>query len=421
MSEAIVAEGISKLYRIGTRARYRTLRDAIADQFRRRKNGDRSILWALRDVSFNVRQGEALGIIGRNGAGKSTLLKILSRITPPTEGRIEITGQIGSLLEVGTGFHLELTGRENVYLSGAILGMKKRQIDEKFDEIVAFAEVQKFIDTPVKYYSSGMQVRLAFAVAAHLEPEIMLVDEVLAVGDASFQKKCLGKMGDVTTRGRTVLFVSHNLRAVAELCERCLWIEGGRIVGNGSPQEVILSYINSTQTTKSDGRISPELHRSDSTGSISFRTVRILDNEDHPKTDLSFGEPLRLTAEFDVLKKVEEVRLIVGIEKLDGTRVSYLHHTDDPSTHLLDLAPGRYVVSMEVNIPLMPGGYSIQLGAKESGYAGQYGRKNADWVDRAYDFFVEEFTATGQPIFPSGGLVRPASTWTVSKQQEDTS
>jgi lipopolysaccharide transport system ATP-binding protein len=421
MSEAIVAEGISKRYRIGTRARYRTLRDTIADQFRRRKNGDRNILWALRDVSFNVRQGEALGIIGRNGAGKSTLLKILSRITPPTEGRIEMTGQIGSLLEVGTGFHLELTGRENVYLSGAILGMKKRQMDEKFDEIVAFAEVQKFIDTSVKYYSSGMQVRLAFAVAAHLEPEIMLVDEVLAVGDASFQKKCLGKMGDVASRGRTVLFVSHNLRAVAELCERCIWIEGGRIVRSGSPQEVILAYISSTQTTKSEGKIPPELHREDSTGSICFRTIRILDKENRRTTALSFGERLRITAEFDVLRRVEEVRLVVGIEKLDGTRIAYLHHTDDPSTRPLDLMPGSYVVSMEVDVPLMPGGYSVQLGARESGYAGQRGRKNADWVDRAYDFFVEEFTATGQPIFPSGGLVRPPSTWTVSRQQQSTS
>lgn len=417
MNRAIEAEGVSKLYRIGTHARYRTLRDTIVDQFRRRRDDDRGYLWALRDVSFDVRPGETLGVIGRNGAGKSTLLKILSRITPPTEGRIQITGQIGSLLEVGTGFHLELTGRENVYLSGAILGMKKRQIDAKFDEIVAFAEVQKFIDTPVKYYSSGMQVRLAFAVAAHLEPEIMLVDEVLAVGDASFQKKCLGKMGDVAAGGRTVLFVSHNLRAVAELCERCLWIEGGRIVRSGSPQEVILSYINSTQATKSDGSIPSELHKSDSTGSICFRTVTLLDKEGRPTTSLSFGEPLRLTAEFDVLRRVEEVRLVVGIEKLDGTRVAYLHHTDDPSTHLLELAPGKYVVSMDVDMPLMPGAYSIQLGAKESGYAGQYGRKNADWVDRAYDFFVEEFTATGQPIFPSGGLVRPSSTWTVSKQQ----
>jgi lipopolysaccharide transport system ATP-binding protein len=421
MSTAIEAEGVSKLYRIGPRAPYRTLRDTIANQLTGKKSDDRRSLWALRDVSFSVRKGEALGIIGRNGAGKSTLLKILSRITPPTEGRIEIAGQIGSLLEVGTGFHLELTGRENTYLSGAILGMKKRQIDEKFDEIVAFAEVQKFIDTPVKYYSSGMQVRLAFAVAAHLEPEIMLVDEVLAVGDASFQKKCLGKMGDVASRGRTVLFVSHNLRAVAELCERCLWIEGGRIVRTGSPQEVILPYIGSTKTTTSDGRIPSELHRSDSTGSICFRTTKVLDKEDRPTTALSFGERLRVTAEFDVLRRVEDVRLVVGIEKLDGTRVAYLHHTDDPSTHPLDLMPGSYVASMEVDMPLMPGGYSIQLGAKESGYAGQPRRKNADWVDRAYDFSVEEFTATGQAIFPSGGVVRPPSTWTIIKEQKPAS
>ncbi|HEX67890.1 MAG TPA: ABC transporter ATP-binding protein, partial [bacterium] len=221
MSDVVIrCEGISKRYRLGspTKYKYKTLRDTITNLFTApfkakregKKKGD-EFIWALKDVSFEVKRGEVVGIIGRNGAGKTTLLKILSRITPPTRGYAEIRGRVGSLLEVGTGFHPELTGRENIYLSGAILGMKKREIDKKFDEIVAFSELEKFLDAPVKYYSSGMFVRLSFSVAAHLEPEILLVDEVLAVGDAAFQKKCLGKMGDVAKEGRTVLFVSHNM------------------------------------------------------------------------------------------------------------------------------------------------------------------------------------------------------------------
>ncbi len=241
---AIRVEGLSKRYRIGELQRYKTLRDTLTDAlyapFRRLKKISEltfhdsktgnpqsdSFIWALKDVCFEVTRGEVVGIIGRNGAGKSTLLKILSRITEPTDGYAEIHGRVGSLLEVGTGFHPELTGRENIYLNGSIMGMKKAEIDRKFDEIVSFAEVEKFIDTPVKLYSSGMVVRLAFAVAAHLEPEILLVDEVLAVGDAAFQKKCLGKMGEVAKEGRTVLFVSHNFAAIRNLCPKCILLEG---------------------------------------------------------------------------------------------------------------------------------------------------------------------------------------------------
>jgi lipopolysaccharide transport system ATP-binding protein len=255
---AIRAENLGKLYRIGPRLRYRTLRDSLTDAmhapFRRLpslfgnsqfdiRNSKSDHIWALKDVSFEVRQGEVVGIIGRNGSGKSTLLKILSRITEPTEGIAEIHGRIGSLLEVGTGFHPELTGRENIYLNGAIMGMKKLEIDRKFDEIVAFAEVEKFIETPVKHYSSGMQVRLAFAVAAHLEPEILLMDEVLAVGDAAFQKKCLGKMGEVAREGRTVLFVSHNMTAIRSLCGTSVWLDNGRIVEAGETGQVVLDYL----------------------------------------------------------------------------------------------------------------------------------------------------------------------------------
>ncbi len=260
---SIRCQGLSKQYRLEARESYKALRDVIASaaakpfrQVRAHQNGHGKIdnrqsaignnfIWALEDVSFTVERGEILGIIGRNGAGKSTLLKILSRITQPTRGEAFIDGRVGSLLEVGTGFHPELSGRENIYLNGAILGMRKAEIERKFDEIVAFAEVEKFVDTAVKRYSSGMHVRLAFAVAAHLDTEILLVDEVLAVGDADFQSKCLRKMGDVTRAGRTTLFVSHNMEAVARLCPRALLLDKGRLAESGPTSEVITRYLHS--------------------------------------------------------------------------------------------------------------------------------------------------------------------------------
>jgi lipopolysaccharide transport system ATP-binding protein len=267
MSDTVIkVEGLSKFYRIGSRqSDYRTLRDTITDTFttffrkqRKRPEGEElegdsnlsalgsplsaDTIWALKDVSFEIKRGAVVGIIGRNGAGKSTLLKILSRITEPTQGHARIQGRVGSLLEVGTGFHPELTGRENIYLNGAILGMRKAEIERKFDEIVAFAEVERFIDTPIKYYSSGMYVRLAFAVAAHLDPEILLVDEVLSVGDAAFQKKCLGKMGEVSREGRTVLFVSHNLQAVSTLTGNCFVLNNGYLSFSGDTSFALRHY-----------------------------------------------------------------------------------------------------------------------------------------------------------------------------------
>src|SRR5213078_2382955 len=257
---AIRCEGLAKRYEIGEREAYKTIRDVITDAvgapFRRLRsaaqhssngNGshDKPTIWALDDVSFEIKPGEVVGIIGRNGAGKSTLLRVLSRITKPTRGRAQIRGRVGALLEVGTGFHPELTGRDNIYLSGAVLGMRSAEIKSKFDEIVAFAEIERFIDTPVKRYSSGMQVRLAFAVAAHLEPEILLIDEVLAVGDAEFQKKCLGKIGDVAKQGRTILFVSHHMPSVVRLSPRTLLLDHGRITDSGTTAEVVGTYLNS--------------------------------------------------------------------------------------------------------------------------------------------------------------------------------
>lgn len=264
---AIRVENLSKRYRIGrAQQRHDTLRDSLAASLRSlgqwgSRNGQTPSddFWALKDVSFEVKQGEVVGIIGRNGAGKSTLLKILSQITEPTSGRVELHGRVASLLEVGTGFHPELSGRENIYLNGAILGMRRTEINQKFDEIVAFAEIEKFLDTPVKHYSSGMYVRLAFAVAAHLEPEILLVDEVLAVGDAAFQKKCLGKMGDVAKQGRTVLFVSHNMGAISTICPTSILLQSGQMLIKGDSTTIIDQYLGASQQKIPDIFINPSL------------------------------------------------------------------------------------------------------------------------------------------------------------------
>lgn len=299
---AIRVERLGKLYRIGQREPYYSLRDtlmqALQAPFRAfSSNGRQSTdnhVWALRDVSFEVKRGEVVGIIGRNGAGKSTLLKILSRITEPTEGYGEIHGRVGSLLDVGTGFHPELTGRENIYLNGAILGMKKAEIDCKFNEIVAFAEVEKFIDTPVKHYSSGTFMRLAFSVAGHLEPEIMLVDEVLAVGDAAFQKKCLGKMGEVAREGRTILFVSHNMEAIQRLCFRCLWLNHGGIALEGDTETVVSKYLeHSYGDFASHYRAPPPVPTADP-DVARLLTAEILNSEHVQCQHLRFGEPFTI-------------------------------------------------------------------------------------------------------------------------------
>jgi len=330
---AIRCEGIAKQYRIGARESYRSLRDALTDAIttpiRRmgaalhggnghRDNSVRTI-WALQDVSFEVRTGEVVGIIGRNGAGKSTLLKILSRITKPTRGSAEIYGRVGSLLEVGTGFHPELTGRENVYLNGAILGMKKAEMDRKFDEIVAFAELEEFIDTPVKRYSSGMYTRLAFAVAAYLDPEILLVDEVLAVGDARFQKKCLGKMGQVAKEGRTVLFVSHNLVMLQRLCNTGILLDAGSLALRGSTSDCIRRYREILEDdTQADIVTSSD-------GGLSIRSLRTFDEQGRPTELWKYGKPLTVEVEIEVKRPQANVAVDItfysmGQQRLFGFR-----------------------------------------------------------------------------------------------------
>lgn len=370
---SIVVDKLGKQYKIGLRhTGERTFREAVvgavAQPFRRlRSLGEtphgQDTLWALKDVSFESRAGEVVGVIGRNGAGKSTLLKVLSRITEPTTGRGELRGRVGSLLEVGTGFHPELTGRENIYLNGTILGMKKAEIDRKFDQIVAFAEIETFLDTPVKRYSSGMYVRLAFAVAAHLEPEILLIDEVLAVGDAAFQKKCLGKIGEVARQGRTVLLVSHNMGPVMELAERCLLLNAGRIEMDGPPAETVGRYLRAG--TSSD--LSRDLTGVPRTGAHSrdfaLTHVRMLNATDGV---MRYKTPMEIELRYTCSKRLTDVVIGLVVKNFFGGQLIHCRSTDAglklstkehesgcvriqvASQHL---PPGQYVLTLAAFIP----------------------------------------------------------------------
>jgi len=296
----IKAENLSKLYFLGG-AKHNSLRDAVMSFVKNPRRDKKNELWALRDVSFEVKDGETLGIIGRNGAGKSTLLKILSRITKPTSGMAEIRGRVGSLLEVGTGFHQELSGRENIFLNGAILGMKRTEIEAKFDEIVAFSEIEKFIDTPVKHYSSGMYMRLAFSVAAHLEPEILIVDEVLAVGDVSFQKKCLNKMREVGQTGRTVLFVSHDMQSIARLCSRAIWMKDGAIAKDGTATDVISDYLHE-QSQKGAEKVWEIQEKSPGNEIVRLRRVRVCNEAGETVSSIDIRRPVVVEMTYDVLR-----------------------------------------------------------------------------------------------------------------------
>ena len=315
----VTVASVGKQYRIGSRQQsYSTLRETLsaavsAPVKRLRQNGgaENDTVWALRDVSFEVGRGECLAIIGRNGAGKSTLLKILSRITEPTRGRVELFGRVGSLLEVGTGFHPELTGRENIFLNGAVLGMKRFEIAVKFDEIVAFAEIEKFLDTPVKHYSSGMYMRLAFAVAAHLEPEVLLVDEVLAVGDAEFQAKCLGKMGAVASQGRTVLFVSHNMAAVQTLCKRAIWLEEGRILEEGDSNNVVRNYLHTNSSSAGSERSWNNDETAAGNEKVGIRSVRVRPVNGSAGDAITIQTPFVL--EFEYWNRVPGARLNLSL------------------------------------------------------------------------------------------------------------
>jgi lipopolysaccharide transport system ATP-binding protein len=354
---AVRTVGLGKMYRIGAeREQYRTLRDTLVQTAKRPLERMRhpgaathasEVLWALKHLDLEVRQGEALGIIGRNGAGKSTLLKVLSHITEPTEGRVEINGRIGSLLEVGTGFHPELTGRENIRLNGAILGMTRAEIKSKFDEIVDFSEIGRFLDTPVKRYSSGMYVRLAFAVAAHLDPETLIVDEVLSVGDASFQKKCVGKMEDVAGAGRTVLFVSHNMQAIRSLCTNAIQIEAGRIVNSGRAGEVVTDYLTQQADTAASITWEPGQGPGDDTARL--LSVKVVNAAGEVINLASTGEPITVRMEFDLATLDEAFCIGFDLANSDGTAILRSYQTDLEPFRWPRLTQGRNV--LECTIP----------------------------------------------------------------------
>ncbi len=423
MKPAIAVENLSKLYRLGARQDgYRTLRETVmeaaAAPWRRLRRlaapraeatDGREDLWALRDVSLEIEPGEVVGVIGRNGAGKSTFLKILSRITEPTGGRAELRGRVGSLLEVGTGFHAELTGRENIYLNGAICGMSRREVRNKFDAIVAFAEVEQFLDTPVKRYSSGMFVRLAFAVACHMEPEILLVDEVLAVGDAAFQKKCLGRMEEVGRSGRTVLFVSHNMATVLHLCEKVALFERGRLGFVGPCEEGVSRYIN--PTTFADGAdVDLAAHANRRPGCTPLLgRVRLLNGDGAAATQFVCGEPVAVEVSVPAGGPVKEPHVAVGFEDAFGCRLFTL------ATYLTDTAPaslratGRLRCELD-RLALAPGRYYLTLNA------GPQGAAWTDVIDQAVSFDVSpsDFYGNGRLPNPDWGRVLVRSRWSES-------
>jgi lipopolysaccharide transport system ATP-binding protein len=394
---AVRVDKVGKRYRVGgPQSGYGTLREAIVSaaqvpiQFLR-NGGQRYIreqFWALKDVSFEVRQGEVLGIIGKNGAGKSTLLKILARVTHPTAGRAEISGRVGSLIEVGTGFHPELTGRENIFLNGAILGMKRVEILQKFDAIVGFAEIDRFLDTPVKRYSSGMYMRLAFSIAAHLDPEILIVDEVLAVGDAAFQKKCLGKMEKVASEGRTVLFVSHNMPAVISLCNRALLLESGKLTAEGTPASIVQQYLDKEMATS----VIPLDQREDRSGDGSARIEYLKVESTDPDKIIRSGSCLKLTIGYSSERPVQRPQFVVSIYDQMETGI-FLLHNDFVGGLPETLPPRGSVTCLTEPINLTPGRCFMHIELLK-------GNVRADLVHYAGYFDVEADDLFGSGMVP---------------------
>jgi lipopolysaccharide transport system ATP-binding protein len=373
---AIRVEKIGKQYHIrGPQARYRTLRESLVEAIKspfvrtvRMLRGNAygaadldEVIWALKDLTFDVNAGEVVGIIGRNGAGKSTLLKILTRITDPTEGAAEIHGRVGSLLEVGTGFHPELSGRENIYLNGAVLGMRRSEIEAKFDEILAFAELEKFVDTPVKYYSSGMYLRLAFAVAAHLEAEILLIDEVLAVGDVIFQKKCLGKMEEVAKNGRTVLFVSHQMNAINALCSRCIWLSGGKMIDQGDTRVITANYMNNINSLADSSAV--DQSRTIRNPYFTFTRIGIVDRKMNPLTkEISADETFGILIEGSTERQNPALTIGFALYSATGELLFWSLHTDvEPENWPpINLGVNRLVAWIPAHL-LNEGDYRVEL------------------------------------------------------------
>jgi lipopolysaccharide transport system ATP-binding protein len=423
MSDTVITvENLGKKYIIGhQRERYTALRDVMANTAKdwgRRlaspfsRNGaspdpTREEIWALKDVSFEVKQGERLGIIGRNGAGKSTLLKILSRITEPTEGRVRLRGRVASLLEVGTGFHPELTGRENIYLNGAILGMSRAEIRRKFDEIVAFAEVEKFLDTPVKRYSSGMYVRLAFAVAAHLEPEILLVDEVLAVGDAQFQKKCLGKMWEVSKMGRTVLFVSHNMVTINALCPRAVLLADGKIKSQGDVDGVVAEYTQGSLANSSGGYVRTRKP----SGSVWVEAADLRLPTGDPCSVFSMTDTIQLNISIRFGERREGLRLEVKISEMNGTPIYQIMNVDSSFDISSDKGTLRISVKMN-NLMLYPNTYLLSLALADAT------NELLDIVDGKLQFTIFQDSAICRRRLPrSSGIVFTLADWEAAEDE----
>jgi homopolymeric O-antigen transport system ATP-binding protein len=430
---AIRTDALSKQYRLGQTQPYGTLRDAIASAFAgpvrglsaalreervRSRAPRRELLWALRDVSFEIGRGEVVGIIGRNGAGKSTLLKILSRLTEPTSGMAMVQGRVGSLLEVGTGFHAELTGRENVYLNGAILGMRRREINRKFDQIVEFAGTGKFLDTPVKRYSSGMMIRLAFAVAAHLETEILLVDEVLSVGDVEFQRRCLGKMEDVTHEGRTVLFVSHNLPAVRRLCSRAILLSQGQIETDGATADVLDRYLRGVTGGASALVEGEDLARYVGGWLVHhrrlFRATRIamLDAKGIPRASFASDEPFELVLDYEVLESVTNLQVTFDVYDMDGDiPIMRTQAADDADSGLQYLSePGIYRSRCRIPANLF-GGHRFYVDASLK----SEGMQDV-WLERVLEFDISfRGYSENADQYSWKGRFRPLLSWDIDR------
>jgi lipopolysaccharide transport system ATP-binding protein len=424
MTCALTTENIGKSYTIGHMRRTRTLNfretlvsstRSLVQRLRHPLSSNTELFdieefWALRDINLTVAPGERVGLIGRNGAGKSTLLKILSRITEPTTGRARLYGRISALLQIGTGFHPELTGRENIFLNGAVLGMRRREIQRKFDEIVAFSEVEQFLDTPVKRYSSGMYVRLAFAVAAHLDPEILLVDEVLAVGDIEFQKKCLGRMNTVADEGRTILFVSHNMAAISRLCNRVVLLDKGRIVQEGDPETIIQAYF--AQGERASGLL--VLEPEDKPGA-QIEEIGIVNDDNQFASSVKVHRDFSLHLRFRVHTKLDQARVAISVLTQDGTTVFVTMHTDEKPGEKRELLPGSY--RARVRVPahfLNVGTYSlnVQIIGRRPGY----GLIELDRAQQALNFRVEQTGTISLEVNTARpGVVTPILPWSLEQ------
>jgi lipopolysaccharide transport system ATP-binding protein len=425
MSNSVIkAEGVGKQYRLGQVGTKTISSDLkrfwysvrgkddpslmLGEANDRSRKGESDLVWALRNITFELQQGDVLGVIGKNGAGKSTLLKILSRVTSPTVGTIKVKGRIASLLEVGTGFHPDLTGRENVFLNGAILGMTKKEIRSKLDEIIDFSGVERYIDTPVKRYSSGMYVRLAFAVAAHLEPEILILDEVLAVGDAEFQKKCLGKMREVSVQGRTVIFVSHNMPSVRTLCNKAMLLQNGALTSFGNTNDIINEYFASDYTLRNneDGTI-PERLSMHNSGEGRFTFVKLMDDERNYKKELYFKQIFSVHFKFELFKDLENVSLSVAILSSYGETITMAVERENYQPENYTKGIHEYIVTFKD--PLMPGNYSVSL-ALSYFHSGS----SIDYVESICDFKVVKETKEKEMEYPwvtVRGYTFPDTVW----------